>query len=136
MIGWRPHATIASRGGMPSTRPRSGWPSALINGNPRAANAGVCARLNHDERQSRGEALFTDTEHGDAESRSKQYYLRGYVPPCVIHHMPLYWGPPPPSGGTQVMTWYGSMMSHVLQWTQFDALICSRGVPSASWAIS
>ena len=46
-------------------------------------------------------------------------------------YMPLYCGPPPPSGGTQVITWYGSMMSHVLQCTQFDALICSRGAPSA-----
>ena len=45
--------------------------------------------------------------------------------------MPSYCGPPPPSGGTQVMTWYGSMMSHVLQCTQFDALICSR-LPAAS----
>ena len=46
-------------------------------------------------------------------------------------YMPSYCGPPPPSGGTQVITWYGSMMSHVLQCTQFDALICRRGVPSA-----
>ena len=43
--------------------------------------------------------------------------------------MPSYCGPPPPSGGTQVMTPYGSMMSHVLQCTQFDALICSRFPP-------
>jgi hypothetical protein len=27
-------------------------------------------------------------------------------------------------------------MSHVLQWTQFDALICSRCVPDASWMTS
>ena len=40
-------------------------------------------------------------------------------------HMPSYCGPSPPSGGTQSMIWYGSMMSHVLQCTQFDALICS-----------
>src|SRR5687767_4713055 len=51
-------------------------------------------------------------------------------------YIPLYCGPPPPSGGTQVITAYGSMMSHVLQWTQFDALICRRGVPSVSWVIS
>src|SRR6185503_6555005 len=54
--------------------------------------------------------------------------LRGYIP--------VYCGPPPPSGGTQVITPYGSMMSHVLQCTQFDALICRRGVPSASLTIS
>ena len=34
------------------------------------------------------------------------------------------------------MTAYGSMMSHVLQCTQFDALICNRGLPSASRTIS
>ena len=51
-------------------------------------------------------------------------------------YMPLYCGPPPPSGGTQVITWYGSMMSHVLQCTQFDALICSRWVPSSPRTMS
>ena len=45
------------------------------------------------------------------------------MPMC--RYIPSYCGPPPPSGGTQSMIWYGSMMSHVLQWTQFDALICS-----------
>ena len=45
--------------------------------------------------------------------------------------MPSYCGPPPPSGGTQVITPYGSMMSQVLQCTQFDALICSRRPPLA-----
>ena len=30
-------------------------------------------------------------------------------------YIPSYCGPPPPSGGTQVITPYGSMMSHVLQ---------------------
>ena len=37
-----------------------------------------------------------------------------------------YRGPSPPSGVTQVITWYGSMMSHVLQWTQFEKSICRR----------
>src|SRR5262249_12418422 len=37
-----------------------------------------------------------------------------------------YRGPPPPSGVTHVMIWYGSMMSHVLQWTQFEKLIWRR----------
>ena len=35
-----------------------------------------------------------------------------------------YSGPPPPSGGTQVMIWYGSRMSQVLQWTQFEKSTC------------
>ena len=37
---------------------------------------------------------------------------------------------PPPSGGTQWMFCRGSLMSQVLQWTQFCALICSRRVGS------
>ena len=51
-------------------------------------------------------------------------------------YIPSYCGPPPPSGGTQVITPYGSMMSQVLQWTQFDALICSRRAPPPSSTIS
>src|ERR671912_1506375 len=51
-------------------------------------------------------------------------------------YMPSYCGPPPPSGGTQSITWYGSMMSQVLQWTQFEALICSFFVPSPASTIS
>src|ERR1700752_1576663 len=47
-------------------------------------------------------------------------------------HMPEYFGPPPPSGGTQVMLWLGSLMSQVLQWTQFCALITNRGLPPSS----
>src|SRR6185437_9685754 len=35
-------------------------------------------------------------------------------------------GPEPPSGGTQVMISYGSLMSQVLQCTQLAALICRR----------
>jgi hypothetical protein len=54
---------------------------------------------------------------------------------CLLH-IPSYCGPPPPSGGTQVITPYGSMMSHVLQWTQLDALICSRFLPSPASTIS
>ena len=54
----------------------------------------------------------------------------------VRRHSPSYCGPPPPSGGTQVITWYGSMMSHVLQCTQLDALICRRGVPPLAGTIS
>ena len=50
-------------------------------------------------------------------------------------HMPSYCGPPPPSGGTQSMIWYGSMMSHALQCTQFDGLICNR-TPSGDSTIS
>ena len=45
--------------------------------------------------------------------------------------MPSYEGPSPPSGATQVITPYGSMMSQVLQCTQLDALICSRFPPAA-----
>ena len=56
--------------------------------------------------------------------------------PCGKLHRPSYWGPSPPSGGTQSMIWYGSMMSHVLQWTQFDALMCSFLVPSPASTIS
>ena len=42
-------------------------------------------------------------------------------------------GPPPPSGVTQTMFCRGSLMSQVLQWTQFCALICSR-LPAAAVA--
>ena len=42
-------------------------------------------------------------------------------------HMFEYFGPPEPSGGTQVMLRLGSLMSQVLQWTQFCALITKRG---------
>ena len=41
-------------------------------------------------------------------------------------------GPPPPSGGTQLMFCDGSLMSQVLQCTQFCALICSFGAPSST----
>jgi hypothetical protein len=54
----------------------------------------------------------------------------------IANYMPSYCGPPPPSGGTQSMIWYGSMMSHVLQCTQFDALICSFFRPSPASTIS
>ena len=47
-------------------------------------------------------------------------------------HMPEYAGPPPPSGTTQSMFCEGHLMSHVLQWMQFCALICSRGGASSS----
>src|SRR5436190_14404995 len=48
------------------------------------------------------------------------------------HHIFEYFGPPPPSGGTQVMLRLGSLMSQVLQWTQFCALITKRGLPPSS----
>src|SRR6476620_4860823 len=51
-------------------------------------------------------------------------------------YMPSYCGPPPPSGGTQSMIWYGSMMSQVLQCTQFEAWICSVRRPSLASTIS
>src|SRR5260221_14098716 len=47
-------------------------------------------------------------------------------------HIFEYFGPPPPSGGTQVMFRLGSLMSQVLQWTQFCALITKRGLPFSS----
>merc|ERR1719174_1871054 len=47
-------------------------------------------------------------------------------------HMPEYAGPPPPSGTTQSMFCEGHLMSHVLQWMQFCALICSRRSPPSS----
>ena len=56
--------------------------------------------------------------------------------PRGFRHRPSYCGPSPPSGGTQSMIWYGSMMSQVLQWTQFDALMCSFFVPSPASTIS
>ena len=48
----------------------------------------------------------------------------------VPTYMSTYLGPPPPSGTTHSMFSYGSMMSHVLQWTQLLALITTSGVPS------
>src|SRR5450830_212384 len=45
--------------------------------------------------------------------------------------MPAQFGPPPPSGVTQTMFWVGSLMSQVLQCTQFWALICRRSLLSA-----
>ena len=47
--------------------------------------------------------------------------------PCNTGHILEYFGPPPPSGGTQVMLRLGSLISHVLQWTQFCALMTYRG---------
>lgn len=38
-------------------------------------------------------------------------------------HIPAYAGPPPPSGTTQSIFCEGHLMSHVLQWMQFCALI-------------
>src|SRR5690348_10411248 len=48
------------------------------------------------------------------------------------YHMFEYFGPPPPSGGSQVMLRLGSLISQVLQWTQFCALITKRGWPPSS----
>src|SRR5215204_3697362 len=48
------------------------------------------------------------------------------------NHILEYFGPPPPSGGTQVMLRLGSLISQVLQWTQFCALITKRGSPFSS----
>ena len=71
---------------------------------------------------------------GPAQERDEWVAERGNrCRPGALHarktrrrrHIPSYRGPPPPSGGTQSMIWYGSMMSHVLQWTQFEALICN-----------
>ncbi|ETP66845.1 hypothetical protein BDSB_10115 [Burkholderia dolosa PC543] len=39
--------------------------------------------------------------------------------------------PPPPSGVTHTMFCVGSLMSQVLQCTQFCALITSRSLPSS-----
>ena len=43
----------------------------------------------------------------------------------VQAYMRAYAGPPPPSGTTQSMFCEGHLMSHVLQWMQFCALIWS-----------
>src|SRR6266481_3488886 len=51
-------------------------------------------------------------------------------------YIPSSFGPPPPSGTTQSIIWYGSAMSHVLQCTQFAALIFSFTLPFVSLAIS
>ena len=45
--------------------------------------------------------------------------------------MPLYAGPSPPSGTTQLMFWLGSLISQVLQCMQFCAFICNL-MPSLS----
>src|SRR5262249_1935790 len=72
-------------------------------------------------------------DHGRAQRRD-----RGGLEVLTARerHRPSYWGPSPPSGGTQSMIWYGSMMSHVLQCTQFDALMCSFFPPWPSSTIS
>ena len=49
-----------------------------------------------------------------------------------LFHIFEYLGPPLPSGGTQVMFRLGSLMSQVLQWTQFWALITNRDLPPSS----
>src|SRR4030095_11167666 len=53
---------------------------------------------------------------GDEEQRQDD--VEGDVGRQGAVYNRTYSGPPPPSGGTQVMIWYGSMMSQVLQWTQ------------------
>lgn len=50
---------------------------------------------------------------------------------------PGWFGPPPPSGMTQLMFWVGFMMSQLLPCTQFCALISKRGLmPSSLRTIS
>ena len=39
-------------------------------------------------------------------------------------------------GGTQVMLWFGSLMSQVLQWTQFCALMTYRVPPSSTHSVT
>ncbi len=50
-------------------------------------------------------------------------------------YIPVSFGPSPPWGAVQVMFCRGSLMSQVLQWTQFWALICSReAAPSFTYS--
>ena len=61
---------------------------------------------------------------------------RSYRTPWVNSPSPHFltcsdsWDRRRPSGTTQLMFCVGSLMSQVLQWTQFCALICSRGAPA------
>src|SRR5262249_54029477 len=80
----------------------------------------------------RAEAL-DDRRGGRREPPGLPHLLRRQAGLC---HMPSYWGPPPPSGGTQSMIWEGSMVSHVLECTPFRQLTCSRLVPSPASTIS
>ena len=78
----------------------------------------------------------TPERFGGSESRLR--WFPSIARPTVLYS-PSYFGPPPPSGVTQVMIWYGSMMSQVLQWTQLEKLICSLrdfGFPSFFGTIS
>src|SRR4051812_44806872 len=119
MIGRRPVPSNC-RWLAPSTRQVKELPSVAIAGTPIAAIAAISARFTREVFHS---AIAPHAPHApDA--------------PHAPVHIPSYCGPPPPSGGTQVITWYGSMMSHVLQWTQFDALTCSFLVPSPASTIS
>ena len=47
-------------------------------------------------------------------------------------YMPSYAGPSPPWGHTQLIFWLGSLMSQVLQWIQFWALIWRRFPPPST----
>jgi hypothetical protein len=48
------------------------------------------------------------------------------------NHVIVNLGPPPPSGGTHVIFSKGSLMSQVLQWTQFEKLSFILGLPVVS----
>ncbi len=54
-------------------------------------------------------------------SRDPQAAIQLFLFLALSHHRMVYFGPPPPSGGTQVMLPKGSRMSQVLQCTQFEA---------------
>jgi hypothetical protein len=49
----------------------------------------------------------------------------------LLPHMPSYAGPSPPCGVTQLMFCDGHLISQVLQWMQFCALICKRLPPDS-----
>ncbi len=66
------------------------------------------------------------TEVRPARTRRRRLRGSGFSPTPSGGYIPGYTGPPPPSGVTQRIFWRGSLMSQVLQCTQFCALICSR----------
>src|SRR5271166_4409424 len=64
----------------------------------------------------------------DGPDQNRRLY---FSPPTALpfggNYIAVWFGPPPPSGGLQSIFWAGSLMSQVLQWTQFCALITKCG---------
>jgi len=99
---------------MRGTPLRVGPENGLFARRPQAVES--CLDRNGGEIAASGQQLLRPNEPGCERTGSA-----GESHPA--NHIFAYFGPPPPSGGTQTMFWFGSLISQVLQWTQFCALM-------------